>query len=218
MRLLIIFQFVFVSLSLTGCGKTPVDKLISRLEGTDAESQYEAAKALEEYGAEGEPAVPALAKMLQHDEPKLRYRAAKAISKIEAGISGVSDELAEALKDENADVRYYAAKSLSKCSSHSKTTIAKLANASEKIDEAAKVYVAKALCECEEPGSDITDNVRALLKDSNGDVQYYAILTLSHIGPKARISLPELREILKSNDPRLKSAAELAIQRIGGSS
>jgi HEAT repeat protein len=176
-----------VALLFSGCG-SPVNELVAQLEDANSDVRYEAAKALEQYGSEAAPAVPALAKMLSEDNAKNRYRAVKLLDKIGNKSKQAATELIGVLQDSDEQVRYYAVK-----------TVEKIAEDAPDVFQSA------------------TNNLTNLLKDANPKVRYYAAKALGKIGVEAESALPALEQLNDDQDESVRKAVESAIRRINRS-
>jgi len=90
-----------------GCGKKEdysVNGLTQKLESSDPNTRYEAARKLGKYGAEAKDAVPKLIEMLKDPDANVRMGAAYALGDIGREAQSALPALKQALKDKDRSV------------------------------------------------------------------------------------------------------------------
>jgi HEAT repeat protein len=175
----------FCVMTLGGCSgdSSNVEALAADLESDDKEVRYEAAKTLEDMGANAGDAVPELKEALQDPDDDVRYRAAKALSKVGSAASQAVPELGKALKDGNPDVRYYAAKALADQGSQAEGALQDLIDALKDTNNSAEMryYVIKTLRDLGQKAADAVPILKLATKGQEKKVAQAAESALQRI-------------------------------------
>jgi S1-C subfamily serine protease/HEAT repeat protein len=161
--------------------------LIKCLEDNDAKVRGEAAHRLAELGPRARPAARALIKVLQDEEALVRQSAAIALGKLGPDArEQVRQAVFKALRDTDAGVRLAAL---------------------------------EALANLGKPELSELPVLFSILRRSVEQQQFksclYVARSLAQLGPRAKDAVPDLRELLKSEDRAVRVAAMLALRKIG---
>lgn len=183
---------VFVPLALLTCGSCwfvmrPDDQvgvLARQLQHSEFKQRYDAAKQLEEMGANAAPAVGSLAAALSDPEQKVRYRAAKTLAKMGPAVEEAVSALSLALQDEDTDVRYYAAKAIYKADDEADAALPQILTVLEQGEPSPEVrrYLVKSLGEIGEDDDRARRLVKQFKNDASGRVREAAIKALEEMG------------------------------------
>lgn len=183
---------VFAALALLICGSCwlvmrPEDRVIvlaRQLQHSEFKQRYDAAKQLEEMGANAAPAVGSLAAALSDPEQKVRYRAAKTLAKMGPAVEEAVSALSLALQDEDTDVRYYAAKAIYKADDEADAALPQILAVLEQGEPSPEVrrYLVKSLGEIGEDDDRARRLVKQFQNDASGRVREAAIKALEEMG------------------------------------
>lgn len=172
--------------SLRELGEEAVPVLVVALKNDDPAVRMQAARVLEEIGADAVKAQPALVGALRDQNPAVRNRAAAALGMVLSMGEGNHKEavpaLQESLKDPNDTVRATAAWALGHLGAEAQSAVPALTQA---------------------------------LQDKNAKVSFNAFEALGHIGPAARTAVPQLQAIVQAKGDDLDVPAFNALSNIG---
>jgi S1-C subfamily serine protease/HEAT repeat protein len=163
----------------------------------------------------------ALIKGLEDKEAKVRTEAAGRLAELGPQAKRAAPALLNALKkDEEPLVRQHAALALGRLGPESRDQVRKeVFNALRDKDEDVRLAVLEALANLGKP--ELTE-LPILLKHLGTSVenqQHKSCIQIAHslalLGPSAKVAVPDLRELLKSEDRSVRTAVLLTLQKIG---
>ena len=188
-----------------------VPVLTSALDSKDVELQRRAVRSLAEFGDKAKAALPKLAPLLESPVPKIRAYAAHAIGEIGDKNIDSLPQLTQLITDEDALVRRNALEALLELKIDQEKSLPILVNV---LENAEPGMVLPVLTEMAEQGERAIPRLKTALK--NKRAAYWACLVAEAMGPKAAPLVPELGEVVSSNDdPGTRMHALIALGEIG---
>jgi HEAT repeat protein len=221
----------------------PVDQLVETLSQPDAPEALPAIDEVGRRGESAKAAVPALIKALASKLEVVRWHAARALGALGPAATEAVPALTAALGDEQANVRAYAAFALGAVGKDAEPAVerlletvldkealvrrasmralrqigpdpAKALPVLEKIlEEADPALVQSALHTMAERGKEAVPRLQQFLKRPK--LAYWACVVLAELGPDGADAVPELTEVLKSEEPDVRLHAVMALAAIG---
>lgn len=226
-------------------GQEPdVAKLTAALESKDAQTRAKAADDLAQAGESAKAALPALIKALSDDSKEVRWRAARTLGGFGAGAESAVVPLIKALSDPDSQVKAYAAFALGAIGEKARSAAPALLKIAPDKDELVRRAALGALRKIKPPREVTRPLFIEMLEHTNPTLitammrtfaeageeavpvlsealaekktAYWAALALREIGPKAKVAVTPLVEVLKKNDePEVRMQAALALGAIG---
>jgi HEAT repeat protein len=201
---------------------------VQEMDNPNPEIRMQAITALGSIGDEASEGVSKLAEcMLKDLDPEARYKAALALSKMIPSAKAAVPALAKALEDKEPFVRLNAVNALFRLGSDARPAMPELIKAMQdetNKDKSPPVFgytiqdmAARALGKATAGSGEAVPALMATLKQGKTDGIHLAVAkALGDIGPEARNSLPQLRELLKDNNLDVRQAAQESIEIIEG--
>jgi|GEM_PF-1136173 len=171
---------------------------------------WHSARALGLIHAHPEDSVPALIRLLSHRHAPVRVHTAYALAAFGHDAGAAAPELTILLQDDDVDVRLAAARSLGTIGSDDPEMIAALDAALEDSSGAVTVAAAESLATV---GQLAVPRLVKRLKQPG--IRSLAARVLADIGPDAEIAVPELLQILSTDDDGARRESVLALAQIG---
>jgi HEAT repeat protein len=186
------------------------DKLIKVTRSDDALTVRMAAEALGQIGSSPEKVVPILIGLLEHDSAGVRADAADAIGHLGHAASSACTDLCARLKDDSVIVRSSAAAALGRVSTGDTTTTEHLLDAFNDDHGSVTACAANALAEI---GAPAVPALVSLLKSN--EYRGLAIAVLGEMDNQAETAVPELVELLKTDDEAVQREIFIALASMG---
>lgn len=190
-----------------------VPLLIEALSDSDEVIVWHSARTLGAIGDASAAAVPKLTSLLADERPKVRAYSAYALGRIGKPAESAADKLIERAFDEEAIVRRSALRALRQIDPPQEKTMPLVIKILEAGDMSVIVPALQSLVE---QGKDAVPRLRKALQQEQ--LQYWACLVLAEIGPDAAEAVPEIQEVLKSENPSARLEALVALGEFGDAS
>jgi HEAT repeat protein len=207
--------------------KDVVSLLVSALDDRVGDVRSGAAYALGRIGPLTERVVPSLIRLLNSPEPGDREKAAQALGDISTCSFGQSEErermkkeigraLLKAADDPAKSVRYEVAEGLGEIGPVVRGVVPALIKLTKDPSRGVRTAAARSLGEFEIERTRIVSALARMLKvqDEDAEVIESALRSLGEIGREARSAAPEVRRLLKSENPRIREYAGYALEKI----
>jgi len=185
-------------------------KLLGLAQSDDPLIVRVAAETLGEIGAQPQAVVPVLTGLLESADHGVRADAADAIGRLGRVANSACGALCQALQDESVIVRTSAASAIGRVSEGDPSTTQHLIEAIEDKQGSVTVSAANALADI---GSPAVPALLKLLDDS--DYRPLAISVLGEMGQQAADAVPQLVQLLNSEDETLQREVYIALASIG---
>lgn len=192
-----------------------IDRLLKRLDSTDAQVRRAAATELRWIGPKAKGALPALYKALDDGSPVVRIAATTAIWEIAHEPGTVVPVLLELLQTEDPAVRTLAAHALGTIGTEAKRGLPDLYRVLASSSGLFQVNIAEAIIHIDDRDNLAFDALLAALKDPTADVRCQAAYAMS----AAAVSRPQeiihaLSTLQNDDDPRVQAAAKLTASQL----
>lgn len=208
--------------------KDVVPLLVSALDDKAGDVRSGSARALGRIGPLTEQVVPSLIRLLDSPEPGDREKAAEALGEISwRGSFGQGEErermkkeigraLLTAAEDPAKNVRYEVAEGLGEIGPVVRGVIPALIKLTKDPSRGVRTAAARSLGEFEIERTRIVSALARMLKvqDEDAEVIESALRSLGEIGREARSAAPEVRKLLKSENPRIREYAGYTLEKI----
>jgi HEAT repeat protein len=212
-----------------GLMKDVVPPLVAALEDKAGYVRSGAASALGRIGPLTGQVVPSLVRLLNSLDPSDRESATRALGEISShnnsfGQSGererVGKEIGRALltaaDDPSKSVRYEVAEGLGEVGAVERGVIRALIKMTKDPSRGVRTAAAKSLSKLETERTRIVPALARMLKvpDEDAEVIEYVLRGLGEIGREARSAAPEVRRLLRSENPRIREYAGYTLEKI----
>jgi HEAT repeat protein len=190
---------------------TVVPKLRDLLSNKDPQVRWRSARALGDYGSQGQPAVAELRKLLTDSDPIVQYHAAAALGKLADRSDATVTALVKAATGQDAQVARAAIAALRVIEPGPEHVLDVFEATLNSDDPAVTLHALEAIIE---RGSGAAPLLTAALKRPK--TAYLACTAIEQIGPAAAETVPAIGELLgKTRHSQLQIKALLALASIG---
>ncbi len=198
-----------------------VDELLHTLQTSDALTQPDVVRAIEEMG---ENAVPPLIDAMNQGNTRLRHQAIEILGRIGKDASAATPHLIESLTDSEAQIRRNAAWALGRVGEGANDAMPSLLRTAKDHQWDVRADAVWAMGKVIEDNGEwgpidgaLVDTVADYLGDESHHVRWSAAWSLARFGPSAEAAIEALAEALEDYHPKVRASAAAALGEIAAS-
>ncbi len=210
--------------SVPSVAETPsgsVDELLHTLQTSDALTQPDVVRAIEEMG---ERAVPPLIDAMNQGNTRLRHQAIEILGRIGQDAHEATPHLIDSLTDSEAQIRRNAAWALGRVGEDANDAIPSLLTTARDHQWDVRADAVWAMGKVVEDNGEwgpidgaLVDSVIDFLGDESHHVRWSAAWSLARFGPSAEAALEALADALEDYHPKVRASAAAALGEIAAS-
>ncbi|NEP50877.1 MAG: signal transduction protein, partial [Moorea sp. SIO3C2] len=191
---------------------------LARLEDSDSEVRWRAARALGELGNSSETVVSTLLAQLQNKNSEVRWRATRALSELGNSSETVLKSLLARLEDRDSELRCSAARVLAYFGNSSEAVVSALLARLQDTDSEVRGWAASALGHLLNSSETVVSALLARLEDTDFEVRGWAANALGRLGNSSETVISALLALLQDHKSFVRGYSAIALGRLGNSS